>query len=247
MFRKGYPALLAGLGALLGGAVSATAAPTAAECRQMPAKSIPAEVLNNGFLDAHPDMRWRSVALGQYRDGDFTAALESFKKAAYYADKFSQSMVARMYWNGEGTGIDRALGYAWMDVAAERMYHDFLRSRELYWSALDHVEQTDALARGKAVFAEYSDESAKPRMNAALEQGLRQVTGSRLGVVNPGLVVTPKGGEFSGIALPASAVYDKAWWSPDEYWCTQDAYWARPLNPNVDVGLPESVAPGGVK
>lgn len=127
-------------------------------------------------------------------------------------------MVARMYWNGEGTGIDRALDYAWMDVVR-------------------------AGSRGA------------DRCACARQGRVRRILGRRCQAAHecgPGTGAAAgdrftAGGEFSGIALPASAVYDKAWWSPDEYWCTQDACWARPLNPNVDVGLPESVAPGGVK
>ena len=39
---------------------------------------------------------------------------------------------------------DRALAYAWMDVAAERLYHDFLVRREGYWRALDEAQRNGA-------------------------------------------------------------------------------------------------------
>lgn len=232
---------LATLTGMLASAVSASPLPTPAECRLQAAKPIPAEVFNHGFLEAHPDLRWRSVGLGHYRDGDYPAAVESFKRAARHADKFSQSMVARMYWNGEGVDVDRPLGYVWMDLAAERMYHDFLRERELYWVGMTADEQADALLRGPAVFAEYADEHAKPRMERALAHGRRQLTGSRLGVVQPGLVVMPRTGPLANTEVPAHLVYDDAWWDAEHYWCAQDAYWSRPLNPDVDVGLPQAV------
>lgn len=221
----------------------ALAAPTLdpATCRAMPAKPIPAEVLTHGFFDAHPDMFWRSIALGQYRDRRYPEALASFKRAASYADKFSQSMVGGMYWDGLGTAVDRPLAYVWMDLASERMYYEFLQQREAYWAELDGSEREQAVQRGQDVFAEYADPVAKPRMEKALRRGRENITGSRVGYVSVGLYVVPKSGPNAHVEVPASQVYDKAYWEPEHYWCTQDAFWSRPLHPDVGVGLPEQV------
>ncbi|SFS10871.1 hypothetical protein SAMN04487782_3660 [Stenotrophomonas maltophilia] len=219
----------------------AVAAAPALECRLQPAKPIPRDVLTNGFFEAHPDLRWRGRALGLYREGKYAQALRSFRTAALYADKFSQSMVARMYWQGVGTAVDRPLAYAWMDLAAERMYHDFLRQRELYWEQLDETERAQAVHRGQAVYARFGDAQAKPRMERKLRQGLGQITGSRTGHISPGLMVASRSGPdaMPGLVtppVPAQLVYDKAWWDPQRYWCNQDAFWARPLDASVEVG-----------
>lgn len=71
-----------------------SAAPTAEACRTMPAKRIPAEIMTNSFLKAHQDLQWRSIALAAYKKRDFAKALNDFRRAARYAGKFSQSMVA---------------------------------------------------------------------------------------------------------------------------------------------------------
>lgn len=229
-------------------AALAAPVPDPATCRTLPAKPIPAEVMTDGFLEAHPDLRWRSIALGQYRDGRYAEALRSFKRAATYADKFSQSMVGRMHWQGEGTAVDRPLAYAWMDLASERMYHDFLRQREAYWAVMSAEERAQAVDRGQAVVAEYADRSAKPRMEKELRKGRDRITGSRVGYVSAGLYVVPNRGPYAGVEIPAQQVYPDAYWQPEHYWCTQDAYWSRPLNPDVNVGLPEQLPatpPGG--
>ncbi|WP_449465323.1 hypothetical protein [Stenotrophomonas humi] len=200
--------------------------------------------MTKAFMDAHPDMHHRHIALNRYREGRFVEALQQFIHAARYADKFSQSMVARMHWEGQGTKADRALGYAWMDLAAERAYHDFLRQRELYWSVLDETERADAVERGQAVYAEYRDRVAKPRLERELNRATQKIIGSRTGFVSSGLSIRTKDG-----TVPGSIYYDKNYYQPALYWCTQDAYWSRPLNPSVDVGQPETLsdAPPGDK
>lgn len=192
-----------------------------------------------GFFEAHPDMRWRSVALGEYKKQNYTKAMRDFKRAAKYADKFSQSMVAHMYWEGLGTTPDLPLAYAWMDLAAEREYYNFVVQREAYWTQLNENQRAEALRRGQLVYTEYSDSITKPNMDKALRQATRNITGSRTGYVSGGLYVT----DVNGNEIPASIYYDKTYYQPESYWCDQDAYWSRPMNPNVDVGLPQTVAP----
>ena len=138
-------------------------------------------ILNStGFLSAHPDLNWRLRGLDAYREGRFEEALKLFRKAARYADKPAQGMVAEMLWQGQGTARDKALAYAWMDLAAERNYPTMVLNRERYWKELDAAQRDDARARGKDVFAEYADAVAKPRLEAQLRRG-RNVTGSHAG------------------------------------------------------------------
>ncbi|HWS25001.1 MAG TPA: hypothetical protein VN259_00380, partial [Xanthomonadales bacterium] len=103
-----------------------------------PAPEAPhAVATSEGFLQYHPDLRWRKIGLERYEQGKFDVALDAFVRSSRYADKGSQAMVAEMYWKGEGTDVDRARAYAWMDLAAERGYKDFLAVREHYWASLN--------------------------------------------------------------------------------------------------------------
>jgi len=133
------------------------------------------------FLKHHPDVRWRFEALGELEEGNRMIAYRHFLRAAKYGDKLSQAMVAEMYWRGTGTAQDRALAYAWMDLAAERMYVPLLAKRERYWQALSPSEQARALQVGNDIYAEYGDDVALPRLKALLDRGRRDATGSRLG------------------------------------------------------------------
>src|SRR3546814_6828921 len=85
--------------------------------------------------------------------------MDQFLRAARYADKPSQAMVAEMHWRGLGVPQDRELGYAWMDLAAERMYPNFVIKRERYWQLLDADQRSNAIERGQQLLAEYGDRS----------------------------------------------------------------------------------------
>jgi TPR repeat protein len=199
---------------------------------------IDPDVLTEGFLAAHPDLRWRAEGVRDYAAGRYEVAMSELKRAARYADKPAQAMIAEMYWEGVGVPRDRALGYAWMDIAAERMYHDFLAFREAYWNQLSDGERKDAIARGRAVLAEYGDDAAKPRLEKVLRREGRNVTGSRVGFTG-NLRIIPFTGPLAGTGMTISGdrYYAKEYWEPKAYWKLQDKIWkAPPPHPRVDVG-----------
>lgn len=204
-------------------------------------------VLTEGFLAAHPDLRWRSEAARAYERQDYAGALERFKRAAFHADKPSQAIIADMYWQGTGVAQDRAIAYAWMDIAAERLYPGFLAQREFYWARLDDVQRKEAIERGQAILAEYGDEAAKPRLEKILRRATRSMTGSRVGYVG-NLTIIPHTGPLAGTGLTVRGdqYYDRKYWQPEHYWRLQDAIWKAPTRGKVDVGEVEPVkAPEG--
>lgn len=203
-------------------------------------------VLTEGFLAAHPDLRWRREGIHAYERKDFGTALEYFKRAARHADKPSQALVADMYWRGIGVAQDRALGYAWMDLAGERLYPDFIGFREQYWNALDEAERADAIARGQAILAEYGDDAAKPRLEEVLRRERRRVTGSRTGFVG-NLTIIPMTGPLAGtgMTLRGDQYYAREYWEPRRYWALQDSLWRAPVLGRVRVGDIEQAGPAG--
>ena len=83
-------------------------------------------LMTAGFLEHHQDIQYRMLGMTAYKDGRFDDALRFFRRAAFFADKPSQGMVAEMYWNGQGVPRDPVQAYIWMDLAAERGYLGFL-------------------------------------------------------------------------------------------------------------------------
>ena len=202
-------------------------------------------VLTEGFLGAHPDLRWRLEGLRAYEAKDYQTALTRLLRAARHADKPAQAIIAEMHWRGLGVPQDRALGYAWMDIAAERLYPAFLSHREAYWEALTPAEREDAITRGQAVLAEYGDDAAKPRLEAVLRREKRKVTGSRVGFVGT-LTIIPFTGPMAGtgMTLAGQEYYADKYWEPKAYWAHQDQVWNAPLRGRVVVGDVQKADPG---
>lgn len=196
------------------------------------------EMIAAGFLSSHPDLRYRLAGMHARGQGKYEDAFRYFQRAAYYADKPSQGMVAEMYWSGNGVAQDRALGYAWMDLAAQRGYRPFVIHRERYWEAMDEATRARAVELGEAVYARYGDAAAKPRMAAVLRRARREVTGSRTGSAgNVKIYVQTAAGPLQ---IDGTKFYDPQYWDPELYQAWHDATWTDPRTGTVIVGEVES-------
>lgn len=202
----------------------------------------PEIISSEGYLSAHPDQRFRLLGNDARNNGRHDEALKYFRRAARYADKLSQGAIAEMYWNGEGIERDRALAYAWMDLAAERGSRFLLAHRERYWSGLTPAERARALQAGKDLYAEYGDEVAKPRLERVLVTTRRKVTGSRAGWVgNLAICIDPPD---CTARVSGEQYYADRYWRPKKYWDWQDRIILTPRRDgNVDVGPLEVMQP----
>lgn len=218
-----------------------TSAATAADKK----KALPPDPLQDpvmltaGFLSGHPDLRYRLLGLEKRKQDKLEDALKFFQRAAFYADKPSQGMVAEMLWNGQGAPQDRALAYAWMDLAAERGYAGFLGLRERYWDELSEDERKRAIEVGQELYAKYGDAAAQPRIATALRRERLRMTGSRTGFTGNLEIFVPSPG--GGTVISGAKFYDKRYWDPKLYQEWHDAIWAKPRIGRVSVGEVETV------
>ena len=200
---------------------------------------ISPELMTEGFLTAHPDLRWRREGLHAYANKRYDEAMRYFLRASRHADKPAQAMIAEMHWKGIGVPQDRPLGYAWMDLAAERGNHRLLAQRERYWDAMSEVERAQALALGEQVYAEFGDAVAQRRLETVLRREKNRLAGSRTGYTGNTQIIAPipgigdaGGGDPSGagtptISVPASSFYDSAYWDPKQYYAWRERLWER--------------------
>lgn len=195
-------------------------------------------ITTESFLSSHPDLRYRLIGLEAYDDARHDEALTAFLRAAKYADKPSQSMLGEMHWTGTGTAVDRALGYIWMDLAAERGYPLMVAKRESYWRDMDEPERARALELGRGMYDEYGDAVAQPRMRLVLRRARMGVTGSRVGSVGNLRIVVPTA---SGTRhLSGDDYYDRKFWQPELYFQWHDRDWQRKGKATVEVGAVET-------
>ncbi|MBX3727370.1 MAG: sel1 repeat family protein [Xanthomonadales bacterium] len=203
---------------------SATGAPAAPEIPVW----LRAVLETKAFTHHHPDVRNQQRGLGYYRQHRYEQALTSFRRGAHFADKASQAMLAQMHWRGQGTQTDRALAYAWMDLASERGYPVFLVEREKYWAELSAAEQARAIQVGQDLYAHFGDEVAKPRLERVMRVGLwRSMTGSRTGYDSGARILGLRADGLLDLKSETMSsrradVYDARYWHPDSYWALQD-------------------------
>ena len=207
-----------------------------------PSEALLLEDNFGGFVEAQPDLLHYRRGLEAYHDGDAARAHRHFRIAARYADKPSQALVAQMYWDGIGVAQDRALAYAWADLAAERGNADLLALRERYWEGLDEAGRADALARGKQVYAQYGDDVAKRRIEWVLRRKKNQVAGSRTGYTGNATVLASVPGSATAAAdgpgpadvpplraMAAARFYDPTYWEPHRRFAWRERQWEREL------------------
>jgi len=192
--------------------------------------------MNDASTWYHPDLFGEFAGVKRYVNKNYADAMKYFEIGAYYADKFSQLSIGLMYVNGEGVPKDMLTGYAWIDIAAEREYPDFVATRDRVKAALTPDELQRAQAIRDKLALRYADKVGKPRMEQQLRFGREQMTGSHLGfdqgVKHDSLKGTLcKGGVFiGGISLPEAGcggddIYAESRWKPEKYFARRDSQW----------------------
>ncbi|MEO7072033.1 MAG: hypothetical protein ABI300_03260 [Rhodanobacter sp.] len=213
---------------------------------------------NRQVVAAHPDLFYRDLAVRAYQDGDKHATEGLLLKAASYADKPAQAMLAAMYWNGDGVAKDRPRGYAWMDLAADHGYKDLLVQREHYWAQLGAAERELAVSAGRQIYAGYNDSAGLRKLDQALKRAADQATGSRTEFGGNNLTVRLRGGAagpalgpkngtgptvLGGTPVRGTDYYSPQLWSATPYAKLKDRVWeyARDESGTVEIGPLQSL------
>lgn len=196
-------------------------------------REVQATMASKAYLDAHPDLKFRVEGFHALEQGNFDEARAHFTRAASYADKPSQAILAELAWRGIGQPVDRVLGYAWSDIAAERGYPAFVAQRERYWSQLSADEQGRVMEVGPPLMAEHGDAAAKPRISRHLRLARRyMLTGRpRKDII---VVVPSPGGQQ--MVVRGHDFYANRFWDPEDYQSWVDSTWSNPKQGQVEIG-----------
>ena len=199
----------------------------------------------------HPDEYGEFTGMQRYAAGNFKAAMKYFLIGARYADKLSQLSIGLMYLNGQGVNKDPVAAFAWIAIAAERKYPQFLATRDSVWAQLDASQREQAKALLEKLYPEYGDPTAKRRMTLRLRWNRAQLTGSYLGFGSDSVTsLTPEQFNGNGRMPPCGAksiggaaiagcgnLYASWRWDPKEYFQARDRMWKG----TVSVGKMEQV------
>jgi hypothetical protein len=201
----------------------------------------------------HPDQFGEFAGMRRYAHHEYTDAMKYFEVGAYYADKLSQLSIGLMYLNGEGVAKDPVKACAWLDLAAERDYPDFVATRDRVKATLTPEQLQQAQEQRKTLAQRYGDDVAKPRMARQLKLGQMQMTGSRTGfdsgvsqirnkaTCGPSVVVG--GNETPNAGCGGAALYAKSRWEPKEYFASRDAEWKATVSVGAIESPPAAPAP----
>ena len=203
----------------------------------------------------HPDQFGEFTGMRHYAHHQYKDAMKYFEIGAYYADKLSQLSIGLMYLNGEGVRKDPVTAYAWLTIAAERDYPEFVATRDRVKGELSAEQLEKAAAVHSKLDERYGDAVAKPRMARQLHLGQMQLTGSRTGYdsgvsqvqnkpggCGPSLIVG--GVETPSAGCGGASIYAKSRWEPNEYFAARDAEWKATVTvgaleaPPVDKATP---------
>ena len=235
----------------VGAGNAAAALPTAGAASLSPQDSafIQRELaaMNNSTTNGHPDLFGQYTGWHLYADHDYAGAIKYFTMGAYYADKVSQLCLGLIYLNGDGVPKDPVKAWAWLSLAAERGYPEFVATRDRVWGQLDAGQRTRAEAEAKTLAATYGDKVAQPRMLAALRMAASEHIGSLTGahkgfgtgvytyVPNRGPTLTPDSDNLN----------NRWYWDPKTYFAGRDAQWKGTVTVGPLKHLHGTPAPAG--
>ncbi|MGH8041214.1 MAG: sel1 repeat family protein [Rudaea sp.] len=210
------------------------------------------QAMHNASTWFHPDLYGMTQGMQDYAAHRYKSALKNFEYGALYADKLSQLCLGLMYLNGEGTARDPGTALAWLELAAERGYPQFVATRDEVARTLNILQLERAKKVHENLAKRYGDAVAKHRMAVQLRQGMMNFTGSRTGydsgVVQISTVKCGSALIIGGRVVPQigcgamNEFLAKDNWEPKLYFAARDREWTPmvKVGPLTDVGAKQA-------
>jgi hypothetical protein len=156
---------------------------------------------NTPEADGRPGEYFFQLGSDAFRRKDYDHAVAMYKAAASWAYKPAEYDLALMYFRGTGVPVDRALGAAWMVLAAERNNSKYAHARDLMITALSNAEFAQTNLVWQKLKPIYGDEVALHRAKLRWAQVKAGMTGSRVG--DGAVYLLVGGGDYHGPASPS--------------------------------------------
>lgn len=136
---------------------------------------------NTPESDGRPGVKFFVLAARALKHHDYLHAIDMFKVSASWAYKPAEYNLGLMYFNGEGVPADRALGAAWMILAAERGDAAYVGMRDQMATLLTDAQFAAADKFWGQLKGTYGDKVALRRAKAQWALAKSEKTGSRVG------------------------------------------------------------------
>jgi uncharacterized protein len=183
--------------------------------------------MDKTYTEGHPDIINEFAGMHRYAEGDYAGAMQRFLVAASYADKPSQLSIGLMYLNGQGVQKDPATAWAWISIAAERGYPQFVSTKNDLWLQLSSEQRQQARATEQQLYAQYGDPTAQPRMLQALQQGMANANSAS------NSIGAAQNYCAQSHAKECADLYAKWFWDPNSYFAGRDSTWKQSTLPQA--------------
>ncbi|MHC1480154.1 sel1 repeat family protein [Frateuria aurantia] len=200
----------------------------------------------------HPDQFGQLSGMLAFSDGHYRDAMSQFRFGALYADKVSQLSIGLMYLNGQGVAKNPVMAYAWIALASERNYPQFVATRDHLGQQLTPAQLRQAEQIESTLARTYGDAVAQPRMARALHVNMQylnpvgRASGAVYSYTDEGNAAPGNCGirDASTGAVPDCSMYAKWRFDPRQYFAARDSVWnPSRLRPGVIVQPIQSIGP----
>lgn len=145
------------------------------------------------FAEHTPGFQLNAEGQRSWENGFYFDARHRFRQAAWWGDKLAQYNLGVMYFRGDGVERDPARAWAWLALAAERGYPEFVGMWETLWHELDEAQRDKANRILAELEPRYSDRVAVERTARHMERERKRMTGSRTGFIGTLKVIDRSG------------------------------------------------------
>ena len=136
--------------------------------------SVPHETVTDPTRDYLPAKYYERLALDAMRRKDYAGAVSAYKEASYWANKVAQYDLGEIYFQGMGNiPADRALGVAWLGIAAEEHEPNYDKALVAAYAKLSPDERQRADGIWKTLEAVYGDRFTLARATRQFERSHR--------------------------------------------------------------------------
>ena len=128
-----------------------------------------------------PDKIMLAEAITQYQDGYNKLAMVYFKRSAAFGNANAQAQIGLMYLKSLGVKEDWAIGYAWIQLAAQHNTPQYTKLKLKIFSMLSPEEKEQSKSEYKKIAHYFGKSKAYTRRVRWVQKVTNSILGSRVG------------------------------------------------------------------
>lgn len=138
-----------------------------------------------------------------FESGDYRTSYATYQRLARVGDRYAMYRMAHAHEAGLGVDKSNVNAWVWAKLAADTKVPVFEQNQARIWQKLSESERAEAKELYKELSHDYSEMAIAYKAKKYTDKQLKNITGSRVGYVNPMLKIlrdgsTVRGDEYYG-------------------------------------------------